>query len=117
MIDEGFADSTVYSNLLYIYRNRGLPEKALKMGKAAIHANPKNHIAYINLAYLFFDEGDYEKAREYVEKSLELKSNFLPAIRLMYMICSFEEDENGKLIYERKAFAAGDSKENLQKLL
>ena len=117
MVNAGLADSLVFSNLIDCYRCIGQYEQAYKTGELALHTDPKNHDAYCNLAYVFFEDGNYDKAKEYAEKSLNLKGNFISPIHLLYVISNLENNNEQILLYERKALANGDSKEDLRNIL
>ena len=54
MINNGIADSRIFSNLLNIYKEEGNFEKAYEAGIQAIHVDPKSCNAYNNFAYFLF---------------------------------------------------------------
>ena len=117
MIDESIADSTVYSNLMLLHKDNGDFNKADEIGKKAILYDPKNYTAYNNLASSSFHNGDYEQAIEYAKKCIEIKNDFLPSIKLLYLIYSLEEDFQQAELYARKAIANGVSKKELEEAL
>ncbi|MCR5763259.1 MAG: tetratricopeptide repeat protein [Treponema sp.] len=117
MIDEYIADSTVFSNLMLLYKDKGDFEKADEIGKKAISYDPQNYIAYNNLASSSFHKGDYDQAAEYAKKCLEIQNDFLPSIKLLFIIYSLNEDSEQAGFYEKKAIANGVSKKDLQAAL
>ena len=117
MIDEDRADTRVFSNLSNLYNDCGDYDKAEIVGKKAIAYDPENYIAYNNLASCSFRNGDYEAAIEYAKKCLEIKNNFLPSIKLLYLIYSLEENYEEADLYAKKAVANGFSKKDLQEAL
>lgn len=117
MIDESIADSTVYSNLMLLYKDNGDFEKSDETGKRAIAYDPQNYTAYNNLASSSFHNGDYEQAIEYAKKCIEIKNDFLPSIKLLYLIYSLNEETEQAELYARKAIANGVSKKELQDAL
>ncbi len=117
MIDESIADSTVYSNLMLLYKDNGDFVKADEIGKKAIVYDPHNYTAYNNLASSSFHNGDYDQAIEYAKKCIEIKNDFLPSIKLLYLIYSLNEDPEQAELYARKAVANGVSKKELKDAL
>lgn len=48
--------------------------------------SPDDSHAFFNVARLFFELGRYEKANEYIDKTLSLENDLAPAIRLSGVI-------------------------------
>lgn len=74
-------------------------------------------LAYNNLASSSFHNGDYDQAIEYAKKCIEIKNDFLPSIKLLYLIYSLNEDPEQAELYARKAVANGVSKKELKDAL
>ena len=117
MINNGIADSRIFSNLLNIYKEEGNFEKAYEAGIQAIHVDPKNCNAYNNFAYFLFSDGNYEEAEEYAKDALKIKNNLVEAITLLYIIYTVEGRTDDADVYEKKAIANGRSKKELNELL
>ena len=117
MINSGIADTRVFSNLSDLYKDSGDFEKSLSVGKRAVDYDRDNYIAHNNLASAYFKNGDFENAAESAKKCLELKNNFLPSIKLLYLIYTLEGNKEQAEIYERKSIANGFSKKDLEEVL
>ena len=117
MMTAGIADSVVFSNALSCYNRTGEHEKAYEAAHRAIRADSKNYNAYNNLAYLYFADANYEEAAANAQKCLELKSNMLGSITLLYLIYKLEGNDAEAEIYEKLAVANGRSKKELRETL
>ncbi len=116
MIDGGIADGRIYSNLVQLYNELGNFEKSLEVGKEAVSFSPNNYIAYNNIASAAFHLGDYEHAVEYAKNCLEIKNDFTPSIKLIYLIYALEKNPEAE-VYEKRAIANGASKKELKDAL
>lgn len=116
MIDSGIADGRIYSNLVQLCNELGNFKKALELGKEAVSFSPNNYIAYNNMANAAFNLGDFEQAVEYAKNCLEIKNDFSPSIKLIYLIYALEDNPQAE-VYERRAIANGTSKSELKKAL
>jgi tetratricopeptide (TPR) repeat protein len=75
---------------------------AMASYEAALQQNPKNYIANNNLAYLYLQKGDLDKAKGYGEKSVELEPNNPAALDTLAQIYVAEKDYKMALkLYER----------------
>ena len=117
MSRRGIADSRMYSNLANLYTDEGDFEKACESARSAVTFDPKNYSAYNNLAYSSFRSGDYESAKKAAEDCLKIKGDFLPSIKLLYIIHSLNGNHDEAENYARKAIANGLSKKELQETL
>lgn len=117
MMKSGIADSVAFSNCLSLYNKTGEHEKAYEAARRAIYSDPKNYNAYNNLAYLYFADGNYEEAVQNAKKCLELKSNMLGSITLLYIIYKLENNDAEAEIYEKMAVANGRSRKELRETL
>ena len=70
--------------------------------EVALQQNPDNYIANNNLAYLYLQEGDVDKAKAYGEKAVELKPNNSAALDTLAQIYVAEKDYKEALnLYDR----------------
>ena len=51
-------------------------DESIKIGRQTIKLDPRNVIAYNELAFAFFQKGEYDKAIEMYNKSLEMEPDF-----------------------------------------
>ncbi len=69
-------NSTVLNNFAYSLAERGIDlDRALTMVSKALEQEPDNSSFLDTIGWVYFQLGDYEKAKEYIEKSLEADSN------------------------------------------
>lgn len=61
---------------------------ALKFALRCVEISPNDSHVYFNVARIFFEEGAYKKALEYVKKALELEADMEEAHRLNAAITS-----------------------------
>ena len=62
------------NNLAYLYAERGENlNEAMKYAKQAVDAEPDNPVFLDTLGWLYYKTGDYEKAREIIEKALSME--------------------------------------------
>jgi putative PEP-CTERM system TPR-repeat lipoprotein len=75
---------------------------AIASYEVALQQNPNNYIANNNLAYLYLQEGDINKARGYGEKAVELKPDNAAALDTLAQIYMADKDYEGALnLYDR----------------
>jgi Tfp pilus assembly protein PilF len=71
-------DSTnalILNNYAYSLSERGIDlEKALRMAKKAVAAEPKNSAYLDTIGWIYFKLGDYKKAANYVSEALSLRT-------------------------------------------
>ncbi len=66
-------NATINNNLAYSLSERGIRlDEALEMAKIAIEKEPLNSSFLDTIGWVFFKLEDYEKAKEYLEKALEV---------------------------------------------
>ncbi|GAB1419962.1 hypothetical protein MASR2M15_00330 [Anaerolineales bacterium] len=58
----------------------GDPRGALNTYHRALDLDPKNPIIHYRLGYVYVQEDDLEKARQYFESSIQIEDNFSPAL-------------------------------------
>jgi tetratricopeptide (TPR) repeat protein len=67
------ANATVNNNFAYSLSERGIRlDEALKMAKIAIEAEPLNSSFLDTIGWVYFKLEEYEKAKDYLEKALEV---------------------------------------------
>jgi putative PEP-CTERM system TPR-repeat lipoprotein len=75
---------------------------AMESYELALQQNPNNYIASNNLAYLYLQKGDIDKAKGYGEKAVELKPNNAAALDTLAQIYIAEKDYKQALkLYDR----------------
>jgi len=75
---------------------------AIATYELALQQNPDNYIASNNLAYLYLQKGDIDKAKGHGEKAVELKPNNSAALDTLAQIYVAEKDYKEALnLYER----------------
>ena len=81
-----FNDRNIYRNLGLSYTQSGNYQEAEKEIKLAIYLDPKFNKAYIDLAYLYAIQKDYDKAIVEWNKILEIDPNFPEKYNVLYFI-------------------------------
>jgi len=75
---------------------------AMATYEVALQQNPDNYIASNNLAYLYLQKGDIDKAKAYGERAVELKPNNPAALDTLAQIYVAEKDYKEALnLYDR----------------
>jgi protein O-mannosyl-transferase len=74
-------DYRVINNLGMEYANKGIHDKALTNYLKAIALDPKNPVAYHNIAGIYRDTGQIQLALDNFHKALELNPNFIFSYR------------------------------------
>lgn len=75
---------------------------AMETYEDALRQNPKNYIANNNLAYLYLQKGDIDKAKSYGEKAVELEPNNSAALDTLAQVHVAEKDYEAALeLYNR----------------
>ena len=75
---------------------------AMATYEEALRQNPKNYVANNNLAYLYLQKGEIDKAKGYGEKAVELKPNNSAALDTLAQIHVAEKDYEEALdLYSR----------------
>jgi tetratricopeptide (TPR) repeat protein len=83
----------VANNLSYLFLKIQFYDKSIQYGQEAISLNPNGAHAYQNIASCYFHLSDYEKAKEFCIKAIEIRggfesSNFLSTHDLV--VCTFQ---------------------------
>ena len=65
-------DLSILNNYAYSLSERGIRlEEALGMVKKSVEAEPENSSYLDTIGWVYFQLGDYEKAKEYIEKAIK----------------------------------------------
>lgn|GEM_PF-2023378 len=78
-INEGKADANTYHHLATAFLGMKDVDKAQKAFEKALELDPKFLHAYVNLAVVHHEKGEFEKGIEYNHKALEISAGFIPA--------------------------------------
>ncbi len=88
-------NSTVWSNLGFLYKSQGENQKAIECYGYALENDPNNPFAHNNLGMSYFAVGEYEKAIECCKKALEIKGNLHQAAsNICLAYCALKDEEN-----------------------
>jgi len=85
--------------------------------RLAIQNDEKNPAPYNNLAKLYFDTYDFENAKRYALKALEVNHKFRPSATLLAIIYSLEEDKENAEKYSHIALSSGETPERLKRAI
>lgn len=90
----------VHHNLGIYYKDHGLTKKAITefetaLNSPVIHRNNEPIVGLFQLGQLYYDLGDFEKAEFYLQKALNMKSNFSYALITLASI--YDKQGNFKL--------------------
>ena len=100
MIEMDITSSTVYGNLGNIHLTLGNHQDAIQ--------NDENNPApYNNLASLYFETSDFENAKIYAEKALQINHKMYQTSTLLAIIYTLEGDKANAEKYSHMAIAAG----------
>ncbi|MFH1622715.1 MAG: tetratricopeptide repeat protein [Candidatus Omnitrophota bacterium] len=73
-----YLDDARYSLALY-YKELGLIDEAINMYEEYLKTNPNYYGLYVDVGYLYYKNGNYNKAKEQWLKALEIKKDYQPA--------------------------------------
>lgn len=77
--------------------------KAIEWMQMAAKANPSNTTLFANIALLYYELFEYEKAQKYLNASFALDQNYAEALHTQAMLFSATGDHNKALEYDKKA--------------
>ncbi len=117
LIDMGITSSRIYSNLGHVYSQMGNKGDAIANLRLAIQNDPKNAYTYNNLASLYFDTYDFERAKKYAKDALDINHKFRQSASLLAIIYALEENAEEQKKYTHIALSCGETSERLQQAI
>ena len=66
-------------NLALSYRNIGLMDEAIQTYEEFLKNNPNHIDAHVAVGYLYYEKGDYQKAKEHWFRTLKISKDYQPA--------------------------------------
>ena len=109
MIAAGIYSSRIYSNLGHVYSKMGQYEDAIANMHLALQNDRRNAFAYQNLAALYFETYDFEKAIQYAKEALTINCKFRQAATLLAIIYALQENQEEAKKYAHIAISAGEN--------
>ncbi|ABX09372.1 tetratricopeptide repeat-containing sulfotransferase family protein [Prochlorococcus marinus] len=103
LINAGFKDPRVYSNIGAIYKQRNNLDKACFYLKKAVTLFPEYADAYSNLALILKEKGELKEAELYARKAISLKPNLCDAYLILGGILQDQGDLDQAILCTRKA--------------
>lgn len=114
LIDMGITSSRIYSNLGHVHSQMGNKGEAIANLRLAIQNDPKNAYTYNNLASLYFDTYDFERAKRYAKEALDINHKLRQSASLLAIIYALEENAEEQKKYTHIALSCGEKLETLQ---
>jgi tetratricopeptide (TPR) repeat protein len=108
-------DAFILNNYAYNLSVRGIKlDKALVMAKKAIQKDPKNANFLDTIGWIYFKLKDYEFARDYIVRSLEVNSNSAVVNDHLGDVYEAMKDETNALKYWKKAYELSPNSQNIK---
>lgn len=118
LIDRVEANETIFINMGHLLQTVYHEEdRAIECYKKALQKNPKDAIAYNNIASLSFDVGDWDEAISNAKKALEINSKTYQAASLLAIMYACMGDEDASNKYFAVAVSGGENKDKLKKAI
>ena len=114
LLNMNITSSTIYGNLGHLYSGMGNHKDAISMLHLSIQNDENNPSPYHNLAKLYFDTYDFENAKKYATKALDINQKFRPSASLLAIIYSLEDDNANYEKYFHIAISCGEDPARLQ---
>ncbi len=114
MLRDDPENSTALSNLSIIYKKLGEKNMAVGFAEKAVEADPANYTAVHNAASAYFDKFDFEKAKFYAQKALQIKKDLRVSLSLLAIIHALEKNKEDYEYYKSAAIKAGEEQEALE---
>ena len=86
IINKGFSDPRVYTNLGVIFQTEKNYEQAIKLYKQSVNNFPNSHEAYSNLGRILLEMGQFDSAESYLAKVISLKPDFLVSYQHLFNV-------------------------------
>lgn len=109
LIEMGITSSTIYGNLGNTHLILGNRQDAISNIRLSIQNDENNPAPYNNLAVLYFETSDFENAKIYAEKALQINHKMYQSSGLLAIIYSLEGDKANAEKYSHMAIASGTS--------
>jgi tetratricopeptide (TPR) repeat protein len=108
-------DSFILNNYAYNLSVRGIKlDKALAMAKKAVQKDPKNANFLDTIGWIYFKLKDYEFARDYIIRSLEVNSNSAVVNDHLGDVYEAMKDNTNALKYWQKAYELSPNSQNIK---
>lgn len=114
MINNGLADSRIFSNLGYAQSEIGEPDKAMASYQEALYLDKNNANTHVNIAHIHFDRHELAEALPWAEKALELDPKMRQAATLLAIIYSITGPKEQAEKYRHIAICNGQSSDGLK---
>ena len=114
LVAMNITSATIYGNLGYVNKALGNHEEAIANMRLAIQNDANNPTSYNNLAQLFFEKYDFESAKRFALKALDVDRSFKAPATLLAIIYSLEDDIKGFRKYSHIAVSNGETPERLK---
>ncbi len=101
-LHQNFRSIRVYQTLGYVYTSLKMYDKAEPYNLEAVEFEPDDHVILDNTGQMYLEMGEWEKAREYIEKSYA-KKHFSDVLYHMGLIAEHDELLDEALDYYREA--------------
>jgi Flp pilus assembly protein TadD len=108
-------DPFILNNYAYNLSVRGIKlSKALQMAKRAIQKDPKNANFLDTIGWIYYKLGDYEFAKDYIARSLEVNANSAVVNDHLGDVYNAMKDIANALKYWQKAYELSPNSQNIK---
>lgn len=108
-------DPFILNNYAYNLSVRGIKlDKALAMAKKAVQKDPKNANFLDTIGWIYFKLKDYEFARDYISRSLEVNSGSAVVNDHLGDVYEAMKDNTNALKYWKKAYELSPNSQNIK---
>ena len=108
-------DSFILNNYAYNLSVRGIKlDKALVMAKKAVQKDPKNANFLDTIGWIYFKLKDYEFAKDYIIRSLEVNANSAVVNDHLGDVYEAMKDNTNALKYWQKAYELSPNSQNIK---
>ncbi len=114
LVERRAETDTILSNLGLLMKKQGRFERALSYFEKAKQINPSNPYVYNNIAGVYFNMDDLDKAEENAKKALWNNSKMHTSASLLAIIYSMRGDEENAKKYTHIAISNGQNPEALR---
>ena len=114
LIDRGIETSTIYGNIGHIHVRAGRMDDATEALIKAAKLDPKNPYPLQNIAKMYFDRFEFDKAIKWAEKALEINHKVYQASTMLAIIYALREEHELERKYAHMAISSGQDPERLK---